>query len=107
MIPLSHSLAIAALLFVPGLAVVLLRRELLFILIGLEVMLNGVALTAIAAGQYWGNADGQVLVIMLMTVTAAEVVVALILVWLAYDHYKAVRVETLTHLKDETERSSS
>ena len=44
---------------------------------------------------------------MLMTVTAAEVVVALILVWLAYDHYKAVRVETLTHLKDETERSSS
>lgn len=106
MIPLSHSLAIAALLFVLGLAVVLLRRELLFILIGLEVMLNGVALTAIAAGQYWGNADAQVLVIMLMTVTAAEVVVTLILIWLAFDHYKAVRVETLTQLREETERGT-
>ncbi|SFI49743.1 NADH-quinone oxidoreductase subunit NuoK [Nitrosomonas sp. Nm34] len=107
MIPLSHSLAIAALLFVLGLAVVLLRRELLFILIGLEVMLNGVALTATAAGQYWGNADGQVLVIMLMTVTAAEVAVALILVWLAFDHYRAARVEALTQLREETERRTS
>lgn len=106
MIPFSHSLAIAALLFGLGLAVVLLRRELLFILMGLEVMFNGVALTAIAAGQHWGNADGQVLTIMLMAVTAAEIVVALILVWLAFDRYKAVRVEALTQLRDENEEGA-
>ena len=101
MIPLSHSLIIAALLFTLGLAVILLRRELLFILMGLEVMFNGVALTAIAAGQHWGNADGQVLTIFLMAVTAAELVVALILVWLAFDHFKAMRVEALARLRDD------
>ncbi|GJL72311.1 MAG: hypothetical protein NMNS01_15100 [Nitrosomonas sp.] len=107
MIPLSHSLIIAALLFTLGLAVVLLRRELLFILMGLEVMFNGAALTAIAAGQYWDNADGQVLTIFLMTVTAAELVVALILVWLAFDRFKVVRAEALTQLKDDMEGDSS
>lgn len=107
MIPLNHSLAIAALLFVLGLAVVLLRRELLFILMGLEVMFNAAALTAIAAGQHWGNADGQVLTIILMAVTAAEIVVALILIWLAFDRYKAVRVEALTQLRDNTQGDAS
>jgi NADH-quinone oxidoreductase subunit K len=99
-IPLTHSLVIAALLFTLGLAVVLLRRELLFVLMGLEVMFNGVALTAVAAGQHWGNADGQVLTILLMAVTAAELVVALILVWLAFQHFRAVRVEDLARLRD-------
>ena len=101
MIPLTHSLIIAALLFTLGLAVVLLRRELLFVLMGLEVMFNGVALTAVAAGQHWGSADGQVLTILLMAVTAAELVVALILVWLAFQHFRAVRVEDLARLRDE------
>lgn len=103
MIPLSHSLAIAALLFTLGLVIMLLRRDLLFILMGLEVMFNGIALTAIAAGQYWGNAEGQVLTIFLMAVTAAELVVALILVWLAFDHFKAAQVETLARLRDDIE----
>ncbi|PTN13279.1 NADH-quinone oxidoreductase subunit NuoK [Nitrosomonas aestuarii] len=102
MIPLSHSLTIAALLFVLGLAIILLRRELLFILMGLEVMFNGVALTAIAAGQYWNNPDGQVLTIFLMVVTAAELAVALILVWLAFEHLKTTQVDMLTRLKDDT-----
>ncbi len=106
MIPLSHSLVIAALLFTLGLALVLLRRELLFILMGLEVMFNGVALTAVAAGRHWGNADGQVLTILLMAVTAAELVVALILVWLAYEHFKAVRVDELTRLRDAAEEDA-
>lgn len=100
MIPLTHSLVIAALLFTLGLAVVLLRRELLFVLMGLEVMFNGAALTAVAAGQRWGNADGQVLTLLLMAVTAAELVVALILVWLAFQLFRAVRVEDLARLRD-------
>ena len=102
MIPLTHSLIIAALLFTLGLLIILLRRELLFILMGLEVMFNGAALTAIAAGQYWNNADGQVLTIFLMVVTAAELVVALILVWLAFEHFKVIQVDMLTRLKDDT-----
>lgn len=104
MIPLSHSLIISALLFTLGLLIILLRRELLFILMGLEVMLNGTALTAIAAGQYWNNADGQVLAIFLMVVTAAELAVALILIWLAYEHFKIIQVDKLTRLKDGIEQ---
>ncbi len=107
MIPLTHSLVIAALLFTLGLAVVLLRRELLFVLMGLEIMFNGVALTAVAAGQRWGNADGQVLTIFLMAVTAAELVVALILVWLAFYHFKAVRVGDLAQLREDVRGDSS
>lgn len=103
MIPLTHSLIIAAMLFTLGLLIILLRRELLFILMGLEVMFNGAALTAIAAGQYWNNADGQVLTIFLMVVTAAELAVALILVWLAYEHFKVTQVDMLTQLKDDTQ----
>lgn len=103
MIPLTHSLIIAALLFTLGLAIVLLRRELLFILMGLEVMFNGVALTAVAAGQHWGNVDGQVLTILLIAVTAAELVVALMLVWLAFQHFKAVRVEDFTQLREDSQ----
>lgn len=100
MIPLSHSLIISALLFTLGLAIILLRRELLFMLMGLEVMFNGAALTAIAAGQYWHSADGQVLTIFLMVVTAAELAVALILVWLAYDHFRITQADQLTRLRD-------
>lgn len=100
MIPLTHSLVIAALLFTLGLAVVLLRRELLFALMGLEIMFNGVSLTAVAAGQHWGNTDGQVLTILIMAVTSAELVVALILVWLAFQLFRAVRVEDLARLRD-------
>lgn len=103
MIPLTHSLVCTALLFTLGLAVVLLRRELLFVLMGLEIMFNGVALTAVAAGQHWGNADGQVLTIFLMAVTAAELVVALILVWLAFYRLKAVHVEDLAQLKEDVD----
>lgn len=107
MIPLSHSLIISALLFTVGLAIILLRRELLFILMGLEVMFNGAALSAIAAGQYWHNADGQVLTIFLMVVTAAELAVALILVWLAYDHFKITQIGKLNRLKDNSEEEST
>ncbi|SEN60509.1 NADH-quinone oxidoreductase subunit NuoK [Nitrosomonas marina] len=104
MIPLSHSLIIAALLFTLGLLIIMLRRELLFILMGLEVMFNGAALTAIAAGQYWTNADGQVLTIFLTVVTAAELAIALILVWLVFERLNTTRADNLKLLKDNIDR---
>jgi len=100
MIPVSHSLIISAALFVIGISIVAVRRELLFVLMGLEVMFNAAGLAAIAAGQRWGNADGQVLTIFLITATASELVVALILIFLAYRQTRAVRVEDITRLHD-------
>jgi NADH-quinone oxidoreductase subunit K len=97
---LIPTLVIAGALFTVGLAVVLLRRQLLFVLMGIEIMFNGTALTAVAAGQYWESATGQVLVIFLMTVSGAELVVALMLVFLAYREAKAVHVDDLVTLHD-------
>ena len=100
MMALIPTLVIAGALFTIGLAVVLLRRQLLFVLMGIEIMFNGTALTAVAAGQYWESATGQVLVIFLMTVSGAELAVALMLVFLAYRESKAVHVDDLVTLHD-------
>ena len=100
MIALIPTLVIAGALFTIGLAVVLLRGHLLFVLMGIEIMFNGSALTAVAAGQYWESATGQVLVIFLMTVSGAELAVALMLVFLAYRESKAVHVDDLVNLHD-------
>lgn len=97
----AHTLATGALLFLIGLAMVLLRRELLFVLMGIEVMFNGAGLTAAAAGQYWQDAVGQILVLFLMTVTGAELAVALVLVYLAFKRLKVTQLEDMHSLRDE------
>lgn len=60
MIPLQHGLILAAILFVLGLTGLVIRRNLLFMLIGLEIMINASALAFVVAGSYWGQTDGQV-----------------------------------------------
>lgn len=88
-------------LFVIGLAMVLLRNELLFVLMGIEVMFNGAGLTAAAAGQYWHDAVGQVLVLFLMTITGAELAVALVLVYLAYRRLRSTELSDINTLRDD------
>lgn len=63
MIPLQHGLILAAILFVLGLTGLVIRRNLLFMLIGLEIMINASALAFVVAGSYWGQTDGQVMYI--------------------------------------------
>lgn len=79
-VPIEHALLVATMLFALGLAGLLVRRNVLFMLISVEVMLNAGALAFIAAGAHWGHADGQVMFIFILTVAAAEVAVALALV---------------------------
>ncbi len=76
MIPLQHGLILAAILFVLGLTGLLIRRNLLFMLISLEVMINAAALAFVVAGSYWGQADGQVMYILAITLAAARPVLA-------------------------------
>jgi NADH-quinone oxidoreductase subunit K len=99
--PYMPTLIIGALLFLIGLAMVLLRREVLFVLMGIEVMFNGAGLTAAAAGQYWQDAVGQILVLFLMTITGAELAVALVLVYLAFRRLNVTRLEDIHSLRDE------
>jgi NADH-quinone oxidoreductase subunit K len=76
----TQAFLLAAVLFALGLAGVLARRNLVFMLMSLEIMLNAAGLAFIAAGARWGQPDGQIMFILILTLAAAEVSVGLALV---------------------------
>jgi len=78
-IPMQHGLLLAAVLFALGLAGILVRRNLIFILMSIEIMLNASGLAFVVAGARWGEADGQVMFIFILSLAAAEVSVGLAL----------------------------
>ncbi|APG24586.1 MAG: NADH-quinone oxidoreductase subunit NuoK [Syntrophotalea acetylenica] len=80
MVPLGHVVTLAGLLFTAGLLGVLLRRNLIMILIGVEIMLNAAGIVLVGASAYWRHPAGQLFALLLMAVAAAEVTVALALV---------------------------
>lgn len=77
MIGYAHGLFFAIVLFAIGTLGLLLRRNLLFVLISVEVLLNATGLAFVAAGARWGQADGQVLFLLVLTTAAAEAAVGL------------------------------
>ncbi len=79
-VPMSHILAISATMFLMGFACVLAQRNLIMVLIGVEIMLNAVGLTLVGASALWEQVDGQIFVIFLMAMTSAEVSISLALV---------------------------
>lgn len=89
-IPADHALILAGILFVLGLISVLIRRNIIFMLISVEIMLNAAGLAFIAAGSRWGQADGQVMFIFILTMAAAEVSVGLALILQIYHHLKTL-----------------
>lgn len=78
-IPPDHALYVAAALFALGLAGVLVRRNLVFVLMSLEVMLNATGLAFVAGGARWGQPDGQIMFLLVLTLAAAEVAIGLAL----------------------------
>jgi NADH-quinone oxidoreductase subunit K len=79
-ITLQFPLLLAGVLFSLGLLGILVRRNILFVLMSIEIMINAAALAFVAAGSRWGQADGQVMFIMILTLAAAETSVGLALV---------------------------
>lgn len=77
---LTHAWVLAALLFALGLGGLLARRNLMFMLMSVEIMLNAAGLAFISAGARWAQADGQIFFILILTLAAAEVSVGLALV---------------------------
>lgn len=84
MVPFSHALALSTLLFALGMFCVLSRRNLIMMLLGIEVMLNAGALAFVAAALHWQHMDGQAMVIFILTVAATEVSVGLALIVALY-----------------------
>jgi NADH-quinone oxidoreductase subunit K len=99
MIPLNHYLLLSGLLFAIGTAGVFLRRNLITVLLSIEIMLNAVNLTFVAAGRYWGSVDGQIITFFVMTVAAAEAAVGLALVIALFRHRESLSPDAFTSLK--------
>ncbi len=94
-VPFEYGLLVAGILFVLGLAGVLVRRNLLFLLLCVEIMLNAAGLAFIVAGSRWGQPDGQVMFIFLLSMAAAEVAVGLALILLLFGHRKDLDSDAL------------
>lgn len=98
----SHMvLVVAAILFVLGLLGVLTRKNVIFILISIEIMLNAAGMAFIAAGSRWGQPDGQVMFLFILAMAASEVSVGLALIMQIQRQHKTLDVDKLTALRDE------
>ncbi len=98
-IPLEHGLIVAAVLFALGTAGVLIRRDILFILLSLEIMLNAAGLAFVVAGSRWLQPDGQLMFIFILAVAAAEVSLGLALILWIYSWHKTLDVDCASKMR--------
>lgn len=98
-IGLNHYLALGAILFSIGMLTVLLRKNVLVMLMGIELMLNAVNLTLVAFSHFTADVSGQILVFFVMTVAAAEAGVGLALAVAVFKRFKEINIRFFEHLK--------
>jgi NADH-quinone oxidoreductase subunit K len=98
-IPVEHGLILAAVLFVLGLVGVLTRRNIIFVLMSLEIMLNAAGLAFVVAGSKWGQADGQIMFIFIVTMAAAEVAVGLALAMQFFHLFRTLEVDAARNMR--------
>ncbi len=96
---LQYGLLLAGLLFVLGLIGVLVRRNIIFILMSIEIMLNAAGLAFVVAGSRWGQADGQIMFVFILTMAAAEVSVGLALVLQLYHGFKTLDADAASDMR--------
>ena len=98
-IPVAAGFIIAGVLFLTGLVGVLVRRNILFILLAIEIMLNASGLAFVVAGAYWGQPDGQVMYFFILTTAAAEVAVGLSLVLQVYEKFNTLDTNRINRMR--------
>jgi NADH-quinone oxidoreductase subunit K len=98
-VPYSHVLFFAAILFAMGVVCAVARRNLIMMLIGVEIMLNSAGLAFVAASLRWQQLEGQVFVLFIFAVAAAEVSVGLALIIYAYRRTGSLDPEAYNILK--------
>jgi NADH-quinone oxidoreductase subunit K len=96
---MDHGLMLAVLLFALGLIGVLVRRNIVFILMSIEIMLNAAGLAFVVAGSRWAQAEGQVMFIFILAVAAAEVSVGLALVLQLYRRLQTLDVDAASKMR--------
>ena len=96
---LNEYLILSGVLFSIGTAGVFLRRNIITLLLSVEIMLNAVNLAFVAFGRQWADVDGQIITFFVMTVAAAEAAVGLALVIGLFRHRESLNPEAFTSLK--------
>ncbi|MGH7775045.1 MAG: NADH-quinone oxidoreductase subunit NuoK [Candidatus Binatia bacterium] len=99
MVPLNYYLMLSAIIFAIGVTGVVIRRNIIVILLSIELMLNAVNLTFIAFSRSLGSMDGQVIVFFVMTVAAAEAVVGLAIIISMFRHRQSLDPQEMQLLK--------
>jgi NADH-quinone oxidoreductase subunit K len=95
----EQALMLAGILFALGVVGLLVRRNLVFILMSIEIMLNAAGLAFVTAGARWGQADGQVMFIFILAMAAAEVSVGLALVLQVYHQRQSLDADAVSDMK--------
>ncbi len=95
----SYGLLLAGALFALGLLGLLVRRNVIFMLMSVEIMLNAAGLAFVTAGSRWGQADGQVMFIFILTMAAAEVSVGLALVLQLFHHFRTLDADAASKMR--------
>lgn len=98
-VSLQHYLFLGFLLFSIGLLVVMMKRNLLIVLMGIELMLNGVNVIAVSFGHYINNIEGQILAFFILAIAAAEAGVGLIIAISAFKEFKNTYLSNFEKLK--------
>ncbi len=98
---LQAGLILAGILFGLGLLSLLIRRNFIFMLLSVEIMLNAAGLAFVLAGARWGQPDGQVMFLFILSMAAAEVSVGLALILQLYHQLKSTDSDAANKLKDE------
>lgn len=98
-IPFESGLILAVILFLLGLIGVLVRRNIIFMLLSIEIMLNACGLAFVTAGARWMQPEGQIMFIFILTMAAAEVSVGLALIVQIYNQFKTLDTDQLNNMK--------
>ncbi len=98
-IPLEQGLLLSVMLFGLGLVGVLVRRDMLFILISLEVMMSACGLAFVMVGSRWGQADGQIVFILILALAAAETSVGLALLLRLHRRFHTLDIDMVSEMR--------
>lgn len=99
-VPVEIQILLAGILFLLGLIGLLVRRNMIFMLMSIEIMFNSAGLVFIIASSHWKQPDGQVMFIFILAVTAVEVAIALAILLQIYHHFKTLDADSINKLKD-------
>ncbi|MGH8493071.1 MAG: NADH-quinone oxidoreductase subunit NuoK [Moraxellaceae bacterium] len=98
-IPMEYGLLLAGVLFALGLVGVMTRRNLLWMLMSLEVMMNAAALAFVVAGARWGQPDGQIMFILILSLAASEASIGLAILLQLYHRFRTLDVDAASEMR--------